>query len=128
MVIYKPNFDFEEFQDGMNQYITNLENNREDWFFWNWTRKAVFHYLLDYFEHKGIETTQISSVYKVDGGRLFDEANYKFIVGLSMRVYENALNFVLEPEYITIYERALKSFLLEEISFSEFQKVSLGAS
>jgi hypothetical protein len=117
-----------EFQDGMNQYITRLENNREESFIWDWTRRSVFHYLLDYFEYKGIETDQIASVYKVDGSRQLDEANYKFVVGLSMRVYENAVNLGLEPEYIKVYERALITFLLDEISFKELKNITLSAS
>ncbi len=128
MIIYKPNFDFEEFKDGMNQFITRLENNKQDWVIREWTRKAIFHYLVDYYEQKGIEKEQVACVYNKDGYRHYDEVNYKFIVGLSMRLYENAINLGLEAEYIEVYKRAFDSFLAYEISLAELQRITLSAS
>ena len=128
MIIYKPNFDFEEFKFGMNQFIARFENNKQDWVIREWTRKAIFHYLVDYFEQKGIEKEQVACVYNKDGYRLYNEVNYKFIVGLSMRLYENAINLGLETGYIEVYKRAFDSFLAYEISLAELRYIALSNS
>lgn len=124
---YKPNFDFQEFKEGMNHFINRLENNRHDWVIRDWTRKAVFHYLLDYYEDRNIEKDQLVRVYK-EGCRLFNNVNFKFIVGLSIRLYEHAQILGLESEYLKVYEKALTSFLVNEISYTELQNISLSNS
>jgi len=121
-------YDFAEFVSGMNQYINRYEINQKDYVVGQWTRTAVFHYLIEYFEYKGIELAQIKQVYNEAGCRKFNPSNFKFIVGLSMRIFENQLKYDLDVDFLKVYERAYVVLLNKEITMNELDAITLSTS
>jgi hypothetical protein len=125
---YKPAFDLNSCTQGMAHYINRYEKNQNDWALREWTRSALFHYLVEYYDYKNIEEEQIKKVYNENGCRIYNHSNYKFIVSLSIRIFENQSNFDLDSEFLKVYEKTFLVMLNSEITSKELNKIALSAS